>query len=328
MSTEAQDGRFNRSSATLGQLLTEWLAAIEPDRRPKTISEYRSKIRNHIEPTIGRLRLDQLTPQKLDRQYGAWRAKGLSASTVHHLAAIIKAACNQAVKWDWIASNPVSRSTVPPLRSRPPTVPTPDQLLDLIAAAEAKDDHTLATAIALAALTGARRGELVALRWSDLDLTAGTVRIARSLTVVDGEVHVGPTKTHAERVVALGDAGVATLKRRNIRIVEWAAEVGVPLDADPFVISYEPRADAHAGPDYISHQFAKLCRGLGVRSRFHDLRHFSATQLVGAGVDVRTVANRLGHADASTTLRVYAHAQPEQDRDAANVLGRMLPAHD
>ena len=295
-------------------------------RRPKTISKYRAKVRGRIEPALGNVRLDRLTPQKLDRQYSAWRAEGLSASTVHHLAAIIGTACNQAMKWGWIATNPVTRSSPPPLRSRPPTVPEPAQLLELIAAAETKEDHTLATAIALAALTGARRGELCALRWSALDLKHGTVRIAHSLTVVGGETHVGPTKTHAERAVALGDAGVATLLRRRIRIEESAAKVGVPLDADPYVLSYAPRADKHAGPDYLSHQFAKLCGSLGIRFRFHDLRHFAATQLIGADVDVRTVANRLGHADTSTTLNIYAHPLTERDEHAANVLGALLPA--
>jgi integrase len=155
--------------------------------------------------------------------------------------------------------------------------------------------------------------------------------ISRSLTVTANGVHVGPTKTHAVRVVALDPVAVEALNRRWAEQQRFAEEVGVQLDPDPFVLSYSysPRADTHAGPDYVSHQFRKLCKKVGVMCRFHDLRHFAATQLVAAGTDVRTVAARLGHADASTTLRIYSHALPERDREAAGVLGRLVaPALD
>ena len=133
-------------------------------------------------------------------------------------------------------------------------------------------------------------------------------------------------RRHQVRVVALDPAGVQVLTRRWAVQQQEAEKVGVQLDADPYVLSYphtSARGNTHAGPDYLSNSFGKLCKATGVRCRFHDLRHFAATQMVAAGTDVRTVAGRLGHADASTTLRIYAHALPERDREAAGVLGAL-----
>jgi integrase len=226
-------------------------------------------------------------------------------------------------------------------------VPTPEQLSALVKVAD-EEDSVLVTAIVLAALTGARRGELVALRWSDLDLAAGRVRIARSLTVAGGAQHTGPTKTHQSRVLALEPLGVTVLRRRWDYMVALSEEAEPPLGEDPYVLSYKANGALGANPDALTHGFAGLCvqmekpalkrlreaKPKATRSdlapgqrwpfRFHDLRHFSVTTLIAAGVDVRTVAGRHGHARATMTLDRYAHALPERDREAACVLESVL----
>jgi integrase len=223
-------------------------------------------------------------------------------------------------------------------------VPTPKRLTELIKAGETFDP-VLATAVALAALTGARRGELVALRWSDIDLKAGTMRIARSLTIARGEQHTGPTKTHAARDLALDPVCVEVLNRRWAHVRNLSAEADSPLVSDPYVLSYNANGAVPVNPDTLTHGFSKLCVAMekpalkklketnedGTRNdlapvdrwpyRFHDLRQFSVTTLIAAGVDVRTVAERHGHARATMTLDRYAHALPERDREAAGVLG-------
>jgi integrase len=200
-------------------------------------------------------------------------------------------------------------------------IPTPEELNTLHRSA-AGSDPVLATAVALAALTGARRGELAALRWSDIDLVAGRLRIARSLTVVHGTVHVGPTKTHQVRDISLDEIGVGVLRDHWDYIRRLSEKAGSPLVKDPFVLSYNANGGLSVGPDTITHRFASLIRQLGMSYRFHDLRHFSVSTLIAAGVDVRTVAERHGHAQATMTLNRYAHALPERDREAAGVLGR------
>lgn len=320
--TEVQDGKVGGPTSTFGQLLDRWLEHIEPTRRPKTLHEYRAKIDKRIRPALGSKKLAKLSPHDIDVCYREWGAEGLSPTSVHHLHTIMSAALNQAVKWGWIDRNPAARATAPPLRTKSLPTPLPEQVNKIHAAA--KDDNVLATAIALAALTGARRGELCALRWSDVDLGAQRLNIARSLTVVGGKVHEGPTKTHQVRSVALDETGVRVLRDRWEYMTQLAECADVPLCADPYVLSYLPSGVEHVGPDTITHRFAAVCKKVGVECRFHDLRHFSATTLIAAGVDVRTVAERLGHAQATMTLNRYAHALPERDREAAGVLGVAL----
>ena len=219
---------------------------------------------------------------------------------MHHLHAILSAALNQAVKWGWIERSPAARSSPPPLRQTPMKIPTPEQLNQLHRAA-GDVDRVLATAIALAALTGARRGELVALRWSDVDLVVGRVRIARSLTVVAGRAHEGPTKTHQIRGIALDDAGVGLLRDHWEYMRDLSERAESPLVKDPFILSYNANGATNVGPDFITHRFASLAKRLGIY-RYNDLRHFSVSTLIAAGVDVRTVAERHGHAQATMTL--------------------------
>ena len=337
---DIETGKFHRTRATTGELLDEWLNHITPNRQPKTVDEYRRKVDRHIRPAIGSIRLDKLEPATLDAWYRRWREQGLSETTVHHLHAIIRAALNQAVKWDWIYRSPALRATAPTLKSHSMKIPTPEQLNKLHRAA-AEKDPVLATAIALAALTGARRGELAALRWSDIDLHIGRITIARSLGVVRGVTHVGPTKTHARREVALDEIAVGVMRNHWGHVTELAERAGSPLVDDPFVLSYNANGGRPVNPDRLTHGFISVCRrlesparakakksGRDLREserfpfRFHDLRHFSVSTLLAAGVDVRTVAERHGHAQTTMTLNRYAHALPERDRFAAGVLGQ------
>jgi len=217
----------------------------------------------------------------------------------------------------------------------------------LVKAAEA-EDSVLASAIALVALTGACRGELVPLRWSDVDLVSGRLRISKSLTVTRGEQFTGPTKTHQARDIALDPICVEVLRRRWAYMVDLSDRADSPLVSDPFVLSYNANGEIPVNPDTLTHGFGKLCRTMEAPAlkrlrktkpkatrkdlppgeqwpfRFHDNRHFSVTTVIAAGVDIRTVSERHGHARATMTLDRYAHALPERDRAAAGLLGPSL----
>lgn len=318
--TEAESGKVDPTTATLEQLLDEWISHIEPTRRPSTMVNVRRKIDGRVRPTVGALQLSRLSAHDLDRFYRSLLDAGLSTTTVRQYHAILSAALSQAVKWDWIERNPALNASPPSVRPPSTKVPTVDQLNDLWRRAAATDE-VLATAIALASLTGARRGELCALRWSDVDLAAGRLHIRRSLSVVDAVHHIGPTKTHQERRVSLDETAVDVLRRHWSEQRDLSNRAGSPLVPDPYVLSYNANAGRPVSPDTITHRFADLADGL---CRFHDLRHFSVTTLIAAGVDVRTVAARHGHASATMTLDRYAHALPEPDRAAAGILGRTL----
>ena len=194
---------------TFGDLLTKWLGHIEArGRAPKTIDENRREIESRIRPRLGHIYISSLTAEDLDSAYSVWLDE-LSPSSVHRHAAVISAALTQGVKWGWLDTSPATKASSPSAAAtRELVTPTTEQVAKLIKAAQS-DDPVMAAAIALAFVTGARRGELAALRWSDIDLDTGTVRIERSLTQVGKILTEKGTKTNRGRTVAIDGRTVA-----------------------------------------------------------------------------------------------------------------------
>ena len=310
---------------TLGEFLNDWLDHIMPTRSPTTVRGYRFKI-DRISAKLGRVRLDRLTAQQLDRSYREWLGEGLHPSSVHHLHRVISAALNQAVKWGLLPFAPTSRATPPPRRLSPKEIPAPTIIQRLIATAEDRGQPVLAAVIAAAATTGLRRGELSGLRWCDVDLESRRLVVRRSIkNSIDGGWIVGTPKTHQSRRIALDAFTIALLAEHRLAAETWAERAGVALSADGYVFTLDPAGVRPFRPDSLSQAFARTCKVAGVTGiSLHTLRHFSASMLIASGRDVRTVAGRLGHSDASTTLRVYAHMIDGRDQDAADFLGSLL----
>ena len=308
---------------TLGELLDAWLVDIEPHRSRYTMREHRRSVEKRIQPALGSMRLDRLNAKHLDEFYRALFDEGLSPASVRRHHSILSAALGRAVKWDWIATNPADKATPPgPTRSNA-EAPVVDNVQRLIGAAKEHDD-VLATAIALAATTGARRGELCALRWSDVDRDRRRLRIDKSLTMIDRTATVGPTKTHQRRDISIDATLLELLAARRGRQDEVARALGADLCEDAFILSRSPDGSEPCSPDSLTGGYARLAQRLGIGGYFHQLRHFAATTAVASGADVRTVSSRLGHADPSVTLKVYAHAVEARDRDVASLLGRTV----
>jgi integrase len=319
---EAEQGQLTAGHpGSVSELLDRWLDDIAPLRSGYTMKEHRRSVDQDIRPAIGTFRVDKLTGGHLDHLYAELLARGLSPATVRRRHAVIHAALNRAVRWGVIASNPADRATPPGPTPSTASAPPVDVVQKLISAAESEGNAVLATAVALAAVTGARRGELCALRWSDVDWQKRVLRIRHSLTVLQRMPTVGPTKTHQRRDVSIEDALGALLARRRALQEMFAEQIGTVVVADAYILSRSADGSQPCLPDGLSLAYSRLVKSLGVGGHFHQLRHFSATELIGHGVDVRTVAGRLGHADPSVTLRVYAHALERRDREAAELLG-------
>jgi integrase len=326
--TEVAGGQVPVSGSTaLSAFLDQWITYITPSRSPTTIRGYRDKVRR-IDAKLGRIQLSKLTPHTLDRTYREWLDEGLSPTTVHHLHGVISAALNQAVKWGIAPTAATQRTSPPPLRTRPKKLPTPLMIQQLISAAEEKSQPVLAAAIAIASTTGVRRGELLGLRWGDIDTDRATLHVRRAIKHNDGAGWViGPPKTHQERTIALDPFTMAVLNEHRARVETWAQDASIPLDPDGYVLTFDPSATEPMKPDSLGQAFGRLCRAENIMEvSLHTLRHFSASALIASGRDVRTVAGRLGHADASTTLRVYAHMVEGRDREAADFLGQLMSA--
>lgn len=312
------------ASTTVGAFLDQWLEHIKPDRSPTTIRGYRFKIAR-IKEQFGAVRLDKLTPQHLDRAYRVWLNEGLDASSVHHLHRVVAAALHQAVKWQVLSSSPAALASPPARRSRPAQIPALEIVQRLITAAEEKEQPVLAAIIAVAATTGLRRGELSGLQWSDVDLVGKKLYVRRSVkNDTEGVWASGPTKTHQARRIALDDFTTSVLQSHRVAAEGWAA-AAVPLPADAYVFTLDPGGGTPLTPDRLTGAFTRLCRSSGIRGvTLHTLRHFSASMLIASGRDLRTIAGRLGHSDATTTLRAYAHLVKGRDQDAADYLGSLL----
>ena len=323
--TEADTGQAPiDGKVTLDAFLQRWLEHLEPHREAQTIRGYRFKVRK-IDAKLGRVQVGKLSAQMLDRTYREWHLEGLSDSSIHHLHRILSTALRQAVKWGLITRSPTERATPPRLRQRPAPAPTPDNVKRLIEVA-AERNPVLGTAVSLAATTGLRRGELCGLRWSDIDLDAGTLHVRRSVKrALDDSWTTGDTKSHKDRKLALDPGSVALLRMHRQLVEEIARSAGVTVAPDPYVLTTDPAAGRPWKPDTLGQAFGRLCAAAGVDGfTIHSLRHFAASYLIAGNIDVRTVAGRLGHSDATTTLRVYAHLVESRDQHAADLLGRLI----
>ncbi|MGH3963035.1 MAG: tyrosine-type recombinase/integrase [Pseudonocardiaceae bacterium] len=248
----------------------------------------------------------------------------LSRSTIRHVHFAISAALAAAVRWDWIKTNPAAVAKKPRQLPPQPNPPTVEQSGRIVAASWEQDEDW-GTLVWLVMVTGLRRAELLALRWLDVDLAAGKLTICRNYVRVAGKTVVKDTKTHQMRRISVDPATVEVLTQHRQRHEDLALQLDIEPSDEAYLFSHRPARDVPYDPDAVTHRYAKMCAKLGIDSHLHALRHYSATELLSAGVDLRTVAGRLGHGGGgATTLRVYAAWVSESDRRAAEILGSRL----
>jgi integrase len=327
----AQGASVAAATGTVAELWTRWIEINKDRLSPTTRRGYRRLMDRLILAAFGKRKVRNLRPAEIDAFYarllrsGGEGGRPMSPQSIHHVHALLRSLLNQAVKWGWCPANPATRATPPRVRRYEHQLPTPEQLLELLRVAGERDPE-FATFVRMAVVTGARRGELCALRWSDFDLTRGTVSISRS--IVDGSnehlIEKG-TKTHASRRIAIDDDTRRALVEQQKAHEDRAAFCGTSCRSDAFVFSDSPDGSAPWRPGRVTLAFGRLCQRLHIDGvRLHDLRHFAATRMLVDGVPVPTVAGRLGHANPSTTLGVYAHFITSSDAEAARLLGNLL----
>jgi integrase len=321
-----------RSRDPLSDYLHSWLDAL--DVKPKTMDGYRYNVDHYVIPRLGATRLQDLTPQHLTRLYFSLRVDGgraggeLGWPSVHAVHRTLRSALSDAVHAQLLHSNPAERAQLPP-KPRATTreareeeqlqVYTPSQLTTFLVTASR---HRLGPLFHLAAYTGARRGELLHLRWRDLDFDRRTLHIAGSRTMAAGKPVEGSTKGGHSRTTSLDSSTLAVMRSHRANQAQERLIAGELWQDHPeYVFVTHTGAPIHL--DTPSSLMPKLCAEAGLpRIRFHDLRHTHATILLSAGVPVHEVADRLGHADATITLKVYAKVL----QDRASGLGDAFEA--
>jgi integrase len=319
-----------RRIATADVTLTE-LVEVHLDRHPgsvTTLAGYRSILDAHIRPTIGRFRIRDVDAMVLDRFYDHLATeRGLSPARIHQVHAVLRGAFRLAVRWGWVARNPVVDANPPTVRRKEVGVPAVGDVAAALAEAERRDP-VLGTFVRLAAATGARRGELCGLTWRHVDLSLRRLRIEQTVvTTTRSGLVVKDTKNHSRRVVTLDAETVAALERHRQRAAEIVLMGGLPWSDDAFLFTSEPDGATPWNPDSVTRRWATVRAAVGLpKLRLHDLRHFQATMLLKAGVPVKNVSARIGHRDASTTLNIYAHMLEDVDDASAELIGQLLPA--
>ena len=325
-----QNGSYVKpDSQTVAPFMREWLDSIRATVRASTWATYQALTERHIIPALGRIPLQKLTPARLNALYatllrdGHRNGKGgLSARSVRYVHVTIHKALADAVRWNLLPRNVADQASAPRQQRREMGVWTAPQLRAFLDSAAG---DRLYAAYFLAATTGLRRGEVLGLRWRDLDLNAGRLGVSQTLISVYGAPTFSTPKTaKGRRSVALDTSTVAELKAHRLRQLEERVALGLgALKDDALVFSALTGGPYH--PDSFSDRFERLIKSTGLpRIRLHDLRHTHATLALQAGIHPKVVSERLGHASIAITLDVYSHAIPALQEEAAEKVAALV----
>jgi integrase len=355
MIREVEEKRNPRTSATVDQLLERYLDQFAGG--PNTLELYRGHVRNHISPLLGHLKVGELDVETLDSFYAVLRrcrthctdrrtidhrvrghhdcdercrpheCRPLAPTTIRHIHFILSGAYKRAVRWRWVSVSPTSQAEPPPAPKPNPQPPSASESARIINAAWR--DPEWGAFLWLAMATGARRGELCGIRWSAVNLEAGreSIWLRRAIRRGRKGYDEGDLKTHQQRRIALDTETADIIREHRDRFDARARELGTELDSDGFVFSDAPDGSVSLAPDSVTQRYQRMTSRLGISTTLHKLRHYSATELILSGVDIRTIAGRLGHGGGgTTTLKTYAAWVAEADQRAAAGLGARMPS--
>lgn len=323
--TEVSQGRHVGVRATVDELFAEWLTELErKDRSPRTIGEYARRYHHDIQPALGSVQVSKVTTKMLTDLYGAHQRRGAAPASVRKVHATISSMMSQACRWGWRTTNPAEWAEPPPLESSIPIVPTPSEVVRLFEGARRSRRPEQAELIYLAATTGARRGELCALRRSHFDAEARTIVVARSIVKRNGQKVDRTTKNRRMRLIAVDDVSAAIVIRRMEEADRHSAVAGVLLAEDPYLFACDVCGSDPWDPDTITQFFGRLRKRLGLEHlEFKGLRRFMDTYGQELGFSLAQVAMRAGH-DPAVAGKHYTGRVVQADRELADAIGSLL----
>jgi integrase len=317
------------SRVTVAEFLDRWLEHIRSQVSPKSHERYSEIAKKNIAPLLGRVALTKLTPIAISKVYanaltsGRRDGKGgLSPRTVHHMHRILKQALRQAMRWQMLTRNPADATDPPKVERK--RLETYD-IAQTAALIEALRGSRMFVPAILAVLCGLRRGEILALRWRNVDLTAGTLSVVESAEQTKTRVRYKEPKSGRGRNVALPETAIQELKAWRLRQAEELFRVGERANQETFVVTQTDGTPIQ--PRSLTHEWVRLSSKTSLpRIRFHDLRHAHATHLLASGVHPKVASERLGHSKVGITLDLYSHVMPGMQEDAAARVDAALQA--
>jgi integrase len=308
------------SRITVGQWLALWLNSTRVEVSPKTHERYAEIVRCYLVPAVGGIQLQRLTTVDIQKGYNAFD-RNPSPRTRRHIHRILKSALARAVEQQALVRNPAALARLPKVEREPITALTVEQSKTLL---EAIRHTTTYWPTLIAVATGMRRGEILALRWKNVDLDQGLVRVVASLEQTKSGLRFKSTKTEKARAVTLPRFAVEELRRWKREQAERLLRLGIRQSGMALVCCREDGAPKQ--PESLTHEFTYLVGRIRAqdfpRIRFHDLRHSHATQLLASGVHPKIVQERLGHSTITTTMDLYSHVSETMQSDATARLDR------
>lgn len=320
------------SRLTLAEyLLNQWLPLAEMSVRPTTFQSYNSVLKIHVIPALGGIQLQSLTASHLDQLYARLlksgrigREGGLAPKTVRYVHTTIHKALKDAERKQLVYRNVADSADPPKLRTHGSTEMqtwTAGQLRTFLTAIR---DNRIGAAYLLAATTGMRRGEVLGLRWADVDFPRARLGVRQTVLQVNYQITFGTPKTaRGRRSIALDPTTVAALQEHRRQQRNERSAVGDRHEDLGLAFTKVDGTPIH--PDYFSQLFDRTVAKLAIpRIRLHDLRHTHATLGLAAGVPAKIMSERLGHATVAFTQDVYMHAIPGLEADAANQIADLI----
>jgi integrase len=308
---------------TVSGYLLDWLAGSKSNLRPQTWRAYERNLRLHVLPYLGRRRLAEVQPADLQRLYQSRVSAGLSGTTVRHVHSVVSKALGQAVRWNLIIRNPASLVQAPRRAQHEMKTLSTEQARALLAAARG---DRLEALYVLALTTGMRQGELLALRWRDVDLDRSTLSVTGTLGWSKGAgLTISEPKTaRSRRQLQLAAMAVNALRQHR---ASQAAEIlaAVTWDQAADLVFPNQAGRPMQASNLLRRSFFPLLASAGLpRIRFHDLRHTAATLLLARGVHPKIASEMLGHATVAFTLDVYSHVTETLQREVARTMDSVL----
>jgi integrase len=335
MLNEVHERRHPKTNATVNQLLDRYLERLQADR--KTKKRYRQLVELHVRPFIGDEKAGRVDGEILDSLYAELRrcrlhctsrrnridhrtqrahecdercrpheCRPLSEGTIrllHH--GVLSGAYKKSVKWGWVSVSPVYLADGPRPPNPNPQPPTPEEAARILNKAWLNDPDW-GMQIWLTMVTGTRRGECCAIRWAHLDLEDSVLHLGRAIAQDGSDIWEKDTKSHQDRRIVLDEQTVELLAEHRERWESRARALGIELSDTAYVFSPSPDGSTPPRPNSVTQRYSRLAKSLDIETNLHALRHYTATELITGGVDVRTVAGRLGHGGGgTTTFRVY-----------------------
>ena len=296
----------------LKDYLEDWIENVHKNNiRISTYVKYK-KLIGYIVADLGEVWLQKLTPEQVQRFYAKKRKDGLSSKTIHEIHGVLHLALKNAVRWNYVSRNVCDLVDSPRVVSREGTPLTLEQAKRLL---EGIRGHRLEVVLMMAVITGMRKGEILALRWSDIDFERRVLRVLHTVDYIPpyGYVENDPKTRAGKRTIDLPDFFMGTLKQHRLKQEERRLKVGSAWENRDLV--FPDLTGGYLNPIHVLRMFKKILEQAGLpHMHFHDLRHSAATILISMGINPKVIQELLGHSDISITLGIYGHLFPSMQQ--------------